>query len=74
VLIDWAQNNERRSMVAPYSLRASVVPLVSAPVTWAEVEAGREMWFGPDEVLERVQRLGDLFAAALRLVQRLPSD
>jgi bifunctional non-homologous end joining protein LigD len=72
VLIDWAQNNERRSMVAPYSLRASVAPSVSAPVTWEEVEAGVEAWLGPDEVLERVDRLGDPFEAALSLVQRVP--
>jgi bifunctional non-homologous end joining protein LigD len=74
VLIDWAQNNERRSMVAPYSLRANVVPLVSAPLLWSEVEAGGQMWFGPDEVLARVERLGDPFADALTLVQRLPPD
>jgi bifunctional non-homologous end joining protein LigD len=74
VLIDWAQNNERRSMVAPYSLRANVVPLVSAPLLWSEVEAGGQMWFGPDEVLARVERLGDPFADALTLVQRLPPE
>jgi bifunctional non-homologous end joining protein LigD len=74
VLIDWAQNNERRSMVAPYSLRANVVPLVSASLVWSEVEAGGQMGFGPDEVLARVERLGDPFADALTLVQRLPPE
>jgi bifunctional non-homologous end joining protein LigD len=73
VLIDWAQNSERRSMVAPYSLRAAAVPLVSAPVSWEEVErAGESLWFGPTEALERIERLGDLFAPALREVQSLP--
>ena len=73
VLVDWAQNSERRSMVAPYSLRASDVPLVSAPVSWEEVQAGAELWFGPGEVLARIERLGDPLEAAVSLVQRLPS-
>ena len=48
VLIDWAQNSERRSVVAPYSLRASYVPLVSTPGAWDEVESGDEaLLFGP---------------------------
>jgi bifunctional non-homologous end joining protein LigD len=73
VLIDWAQNNERRSVVAPYSLRANVVPLVSTPVTWDEIEGGDDsLLFGPAEALERIERLGDLFAPALSDVQHLP--
>jgi bifunctional non-homologous end joining protein LigD len=62
-------------MVAPYSLRANVLPLVSAPVSWDEVSAGGEsLWFGPAEALERIERLGDLFQPALREVQTLPAD
>jgi bifunctional non-homologous end joining protein LigD len=75
VLIDWAQNHERRSMVAPYSLRANVVPLVAAPVSWEEVErgaSGASLWVGPAEALERIERLGDLFAPALGGGQKLP--
>jgi bifunctional non-homologous end joining protein LigD len=75
VLIDWAQNHERRSMVAPYSLRANAVPLVSAPISWTEVErgaSGSRLWIGPSEALERIERLGDLFAAGLGGDQRLP--
>lgn len=72
VLIDWAQNSERRSVVAPYSLRASVVPLVSTPVGWEEIERGGDgLWFTPNEVLERVERMGDLFAPALAAVQTI---
>ena len=72
VLIDWAQNSERRSAVAPYSLRASYVPLVSTPVAWDEVESGNEgLLFGPGEVLDRVARLGDLFGPVLNAVQTL---
>ena len=73
VLIDWAQNNERRSMIAPYSLRANAVPLVSMPLAWEEVEQSEaRLHFGPAEALERIERLGDLFAPALSVVQRLP--
>lgn len=72
VLIDWAQNSERRSVAAPYSLRASYVPLVSTPIGWEEVEQGSEaLLFGPGEVLDRVARLGDLFGPALSAVQTL---
>jgi bifunctional non-homologous end joining protein LigD len=72
VLIDWAQNSERRSVVAPYSLRASYVPLVSTPVAWDEVESGNEgLLFGPSEVLDRVARLGDLFGPAAHAVQTI---
>jgi bifunctional non-homologous end joining protein LigD len=76
VLIDWAQNSERRTSIAPYSLRANLVPLVATPVTWDEVEraARREerLLFEPQHVLARIERLGDPFAPALAKVQRLP--
>jgi DNA primase len=59
-------------VVAPYSLRAGYVPLVSAPVAWEEVEPGNEaLLFGPDEVLDRIARVGDLFSPALNTVQIL---
>ncbi len=75
VLIDWAQNHERRSMIAPYSLRANLVPLVSMPVSWEEVERGGDsLLFDPPEALERIERLGDLFEPALRDVQSLPAS
>jgi bifunctional non-homologous end joining protein LigD len=72
VLIDWAQNNERRSMVAPYSLRASKLPQVSTPVDWEEVEdPARPLRFSPEQVLSRIEQTGDLFSPVLELVQRL---
>ena len=70
VLIDWAQNSERRSTVAAYSLRAADRPLVSAPVAWEELEAvarsgdAAALELAPAEVLERVARSGDLYAIA----------
>jgi len=61
VLIDWRQNEPMRSMVAPYSLRATPWPLVSTPLAWAEVEAvaaggadPRSLVFSPTDVLARL--------------------
>jgi bifunctional non-homologous end joining protein LigD len=72
VLVDWLQNEPRRSTVAPpYSLRATDVPRVSTPVDWSEVETAAEegdaagLRFSPAEALARVQRRGDLFAPVL---------
>jgi bifunctional non-homologous end joining protein LigD len=71
VLVDWSQNDEHKTTVNVYSLRAKDRPTVSTPVTWEEVEAG-DLSFEQDEVLERVRRVGDLFAPVLTLTQELP--
>jgi bifunctional non-homologous end joining protein LigD len=63
VLIDWSQNNAKKNTVAPYSLRARHQPTVSTPVTWREVADCRrpaDLIFTSDDVLDRVDRLGDL--------------
>jgi bifunctional non-homologous end joining protein LigD len=66
VFVDWLQNHPRRSTIAPYSLRAlRDGPGVSAPVRWEEVAGDGPLRFTPEQVLERVARHGDLFAAAL---------
>jgi bifunctional non-homologous end joining protein LigD len=62
VFIDWSQNAAAKTTVAPYSLRAEPTPSVSAPLTWAEVEAGEVRRFTPAEVLARVEAHGDLLA------------
>lgn len=78
VLIDWYQNNERKTTIAAYSLRARERPTVSTPVTWEEVEAAVDsedpasLAFEAGEVLERIDREGDLFAPVLELKQKLP--
>jgi bifunctional non-homologous end joining protein LigD len=75
VLIDWAQNSERRTIIAPYSLRASELPSVATPISWTELEdpAARmaALRFGPAEVLARVEQRGDIFRPALETVQRI---
>lgn len=63
VFLDWSQNNPAKTTVAPYSLRARPRPSVSTPVTWEEVEACRsadDLVFLTDDVLDRVERHGDL--------------
>jgi bifunctional non-homologous end joining protein LigD len=70
VLIDWSQNHVAKTTIAPYSLRARTRPTVSAPVTWDEIRdaAGGDasrLTFGPDEVLARAERDGDLLAPLL---------
>ena len=66
VFVDWLQNHPRRSTIAPYSLRAlRDAPGVSTPLAWEEVERGALPRFTPEQVLERIERHGDLFAAAL---------
>jgi bifunctional non-homologous end joining protein LigD len=71
VLVDWSQNDEHKTTVNVYSLRAKERPTVSTPVTWEEVEAG-DLSFEQHEVLGRVRRDGDLFAPLLTLTQELP--
>lgn len=76
VFVDWSQNSRHKTTIAPYSLRARERPTVSTPVTWDEVEAaagGAPLSFESDEVLDRVERLGDLFADTVTLVQHLPT-
>jgi bifunctional non-homologous end joining protein LigD len=68
VLIDWSQNHPAKTTVAPYSLRARPEPTASTPVTWEEVEQCADngdpdqLRFSARDVLDRVDRLGDLFA------------
>jgi bifunctional non-homologous end joining protein LigD len=79
VLVDWLQNDPTRSTVAPYSLRAAPWPLVSTPLDWAEVErtaAERQparLLFRSEAVIERFERLRDLFEPVLSLEQALPA-
>jgi len=65
VFFDWSQNVAAKTTVSAYSLRATAVPAVSAPLSWAEVESGQVRPVGPDEMLERIDRDGDLLATLL---------
>jgi bifunctional non-homologous end joining protein LigD len=78
VLVDWSQNDVHKTTVSVYSLRARPHPTVSTPVTWAEVGRCLEsadpasIEFTAPQVLERVERHGDLFAPLVSLHQQLP--
>ncbi len=78
VLVDWSQNDDHKTTVTVYSVRARERPTVSTPVSWDEVRAAHEagepeqLSFETDQVLARVEQLGDLFAPLTSLKQRLP--
>jgi len=73
VFLDWLQNDPTRQTVAPYSLRGLAWPTVATPVTWDEVERAEALTFLGEDVLERIERDGDLFAEMLTLEQQLPN-
>jgi bifunctional non-homologous end joining protein LigD len=79
VLVDWSQNDEHKTTVNVYSLRARERPTVSTPLTWDEVREGAEhgdperLVFDADAVRARVEEQGDLFAPVVSLVQQLPA-
>ncbi len=78
VLVDWSQNDEHKTTVNVYSLRAKDYPTVSTPVTWDEVEMclkkkdAKRLTFTSDQVLKRVEKMGDLFEPLETLKQKLP--
>jgi len=78
VFVDWSQNDEHKTTVNVYSLRAKDEPTASTPVQWDEVEAtlkkkkATQLVFTSDQVLQRVERLGDIFAPVERLKQKFP--
>ena len=78
VFVDWSQNDEHKTTVSVYSLRARELPTVSTPVTWEEVERALKkkdatmLVFEAAQVLDRVKKMGDLHEPVLRLKQKLP--
>jgi bifunctional non-homologous end joining protein LigD len=79
VFVDWSQNDDYKTTVCVYSLRAKDRPTVSTPVKWSEVEQCLKkgdpnlLVFTSDQTLERVQKHGDLFAEVLTIKQKLPA-
>jgi bifunctional non-homologous end joining protein LigD len=78
VFVDWSQNDEHKTTICVYSLRAKAEPTVSTPVTWDEVanclkkKKADLLKFRSDKTLTRVEKMGDLFAAVEKLKQKLP--
>ncbi|MFK4098514.1 non-homologous end-joining DNA ligase [Streptomyces sp. NPDC019531] len=68
VFVDWSQNAARKTTATPYTLRARSRPLVSAPVTWTEVEecgVPDQLAFDAKDMGPRIQDYGDLLAPLL---------
>jgi bifunctional non-homologous end joining protein LigD len=78
VFVDWSQNDEHKTTICVYSLRAKEEPTVSTPVTWEEVanclkkKKAELLKFRCDQTLKRVGKTGDLFARVETLRQKLP--
>jgi bifunctional non-homologous end joining protein LigD len=78
IFVDWSQNDQHKTTIAVYSLRARERPTVSTPITWDEVEQtlkkkdAQRLVFEATDVLQRVEKMGDLFDPVLRLKQKLP--
>jgi bifunctional non-homologous end joining protein LigD len=73
VLIDWSQNDESKTTVGVYSLRARERPTVSTPLAWEELDDPASLVFEASDVLERFAERGDLFAPVIELRQELPA-
>jgi bifunctional non-homologous end joining protein LigD len=78
VLVDWSQNDDHKTTVNVYSLRAKPRPTVSTPVTWSEVSRtlkkgdSAPLIFEFDEVINRIKKMDDLFGPVIELKQELP--
>jgi len=78
VFVDWSQNDEHKTTICVYSLRAKEEPTVSTPVTWDEVayclkrKRADLLRFRSDKTSSRVEKMGDLFAPVEELKQKLP--
>ena len=72
--LDYTQNAINKTLVAPYSVRATPGAPVSMPISWEELDAlgedARSWTIGTAPV--RVQERGDLFAHLRGRAQRLP--
>jgi bifunctional non-homologous end joining protein LigD len=64
ILVGTGRNGQGATLAAAYAVRARPGAPVSAPCTWAELEAGRcaPRSFALRGMLERVTRVGDLWA------------
>ncbi len=78
VFVDWSQNDEHKTTICVYSLRAREEPTVSTPVAWDEVEnclkkkKAKLLKFRSQQVVARVDKMGDVFEPIEALKQKLP--
>jgi len=69
ILVDWSQNNQAKTTIAPYSLRGRTLPTVAVPRTWKELDSPDLAHLTLDEVLERMKRRKDPMAPLGRPVE-----
>jgi bifunctional non-homologous end joining protein LigD len=72
--LDYTQNASIKTLVAPYAVRPAPGAPVSAPITWDELDdpdLRPDRWTIRD-LVERVERIGDVFAGAQTDAQELP--
>jgi len=81
VFIDWSQNDDYKTTVGVYSLRAKAHrPYVSMPIAWDDLKRAMakaevdELYFTPEEALAELEKRGDIFTAVLTMKQKLPTD
>ena len=71
--LDAFQNGEGKTIIAPYSLRGVEPAPVSTPLRWSEVTNRLDpSKFNLKTLRKRLDKVGDLFAPALKGKQRLP--
>jgi bifunctional non-homologous end joining protein LigD len=76
VFVDWSQNDRHKTTVCAYSLRLRDRPTISTPLSWdevADVTDPDDIAFEAADVLDRVDRFGDLYADSVTLEQELPA-
>lgn len=79
VFVDWSQNDEHKTTISVYSLRAREHPTVSTPISWEEVEKTLKkkdaslLVFEAKQAVARFEKIGDLFEPLLELKQKLPN-
>ncbi len=79
IFVDWSQNDDHKTTICVYSLRAKERPTVSTPVKWEEVENCLKkgdpnlLVFDAGQVLERARKFGDLYEPVLKLKQKMPT-
>src|SRR5260370_30226175 len=78
VFVDWSQNDEHKTTICVYSLRAKEEPTVSTPVIWDEVvnclkkKKPDLLKLRSDQTEMRGKKMGDLFEPVEKLKQKLP--
>jgi len=71
VFVDWSQNDQHKTTIGVYSLRAREQPTVSTPVAWEELERAVALTPGPSPVATGEGSLGPLVFTAPMVLERV---